>query len=209
MADVADVGAAAILWFFVRDPHGLEDLFRRFRRRFIPDHVIEFAAHLGDVICRFRSNGRPFEAVHDLGHNGIEIFPFAVADTTFDFGVIGNDVGGGPTVYDIRADARFRPDVLAQHIDGVQGQHGPIQGIAAVPGFTGGVSRLAVEGDAVVVEGQEMGIGIGPGRRHMDHDGEIIVLEDALVAHDDLAAAQFFVRCADEVDVDRQILQIL
>ena len=101
MADVADVGAAAILWFFVRDPHGLEDLFRRFRRRFIPDHVIEFAAHLGDVICRFRSNGRPFEAVHDLGHDGIEIFPFAVADTTFDFGVIGDDVGGGPTVYDI------------------------------------------------------------------------------------------------------------
>lgn len=66
-----------------------------------------------------------------------------------------------------------------------------------------------MEGDAVVVEGQEMGIGIGLGRRHMDHDGEIVVLEDSLVAHDDLAAAQFFIRCADEVDVDRQILQIL
>ena len=42
----------------------------------------------------------------------------------------------------------------------------------------------------------------------MDHDGEIVILEDALVAHDDLAAAQFFVRRPDEVDVDRQIGQI-
>ena len=88
----------------------------------------------------------PLKQFMTLATTVIEIFPFAVADTTFDFGVIGDNVGGGPTVYDIRADARFRPDVLAQHIDGVQGQHGPIQGIAAVPGFTGGVSRLAVEG---------------------------------------------------------------
>ena len=161
VADVADVGAAAVCRIFIGDIHGLKDLFRCLCRRFVPDHVVEFAAHLADIVRRFRGNGRTFEAVHDFGYDRIEVFPFAVADTAFDFGVIGNDIGSHAAVDDIRADARFRTDVLAQHIDGVKGQHGPVQGIAAIPGFTGGMGCLAVEGDAVVVKSQEMGIGIG------------------------------------------------
>ena len=54
-----------------------------------------------------------------------------------------------------------------------------------------------------------MGISIRFRRRNVNHDGEIVILEDALVTHDDFAAAKFFIRRTDEVDIDRQVSEIL
>ena len=76
-----------------------------------------------------------------------------MADAAFDFRVIGDDVGRTAAVDDVRADSRIRQDVLAQHVDGVQGQSGAVEGIASFPRLRRGVGRLAVEGDAVIVEG--------------------------------------------------------
>ena len=53
-----------------------------------------------------------------------------------------------------------------------------------------------------------MGIGIGLGRRYVDHDRQVIVMENAVLTHDDLAAAQFFIRRTDEIDVDGKVFQV-
>ena len=54
-----------------------------------------------------------------------------------------------------------------------------------------------------------MRIGRGLIRRHMDHHGQVVAAESALLAHGNLTAAQLFVWRAEEVDVDGQIRHLM
>ena len=99
--------------------------------------------------------------------------------------------------------------MLTQHVDSVQGQHGTIEGIAPIPRFPGGMCRLTVKGNAIVIEGQKVRVGIGLGRRYMNHHRQVIIVKHALLTHDDLTTAQFFIGCTDEVDVNGKVLQVL
>ena len=67
------------------------------------------------------------------------------------------------------------------------------------------MGRLSVKPDAIIIEGQKAGIGRRLTRRHMDHYGKIVVLENPLLAHGNFATPQFFIRRADDIDRDGQI----
>ena len=75
-----------------------------------------------------------------------------MANTAFHFSIVGYDIRSPSAVDDIRTDARFRSDMLAQHIDAVEGQHRSIEGISPIPRFAGSVGRLAVKGNAIVIK---------------------------------------------------------
>jgi hypothetical protein len=120
----------------------------------------------------------------------------AVPDQELRLGEVRHDVGRAAPVRDDAVDAGLVQHVLAQRVDGVEGEDAGVERVDAELGAAGGVRGLAVEahGDA---GGGERAADRHRARARVEHQGRVDALEHAGAEQQDLAAAALLGRAAD------------
>ncbi len=116
-----------------------------------------------------------------------------------------HNIGGHAASLDYSMDSRILDDMLTHHIRGIHKQSGRIEGVASLlrrgsrmGGHPGPYKLQPIQGNKIDINE------ICPS--HMHHDGKIIGIENSLICHDTFCAVDFFIRSADDIHPEGQLL---
>ncbi|OPY92826.1 MAG: hypothetical protein A4E73_00727 [Syntrophaceae bacterium PtaU1.Bin231] len=108
-------------------------------------------------------------------------------------------------------DADVLPQMLTQHVDGIEGQDGRTQGVDPLMRSRSGVGRLSLENERGPLHGQKPLVG-APGTGRVGDQDHIGALKMLALQQCRLAAAEgaaFLIGCADDNDASRSLLHQL
>ena len=125
-----------------------------------------------------RGQGGPPGAVEDPRHQGVQVAPAGAAGFQAVHRPVGHDVRGLSALQDEAPQADLRAHVLAQHVQGVDEELQPVQGVASLPGGGGGVGGFAGEDELPSVQGQGAVVRVGLLGAGVEHEGQVAVVED-------------------------------